>query len=225
MVAAIALAASIAITVFVVRVGESSDGKVSILIDTFDSHRLLTLAVLVGFSALAAALCAIPARRWWLLLLVPVRTTALSAAVLAGGFLWVTSSVTVVPLVSAGRETGYVVAEKSFLLAGGGVVYRTDGIYVTAVADTSGDDGYHPFFDGAYTVAEKDGSLQVWYRIDQSDGIAPPPKGVPAFTLPILVGEEPGTCGIAPSARHAHTPALVLVPAPGVEARLTFATI
>lgn len=170
LVSAVPLAAAIALIFFLLRVHDSSDGAVSVLIGTFTSGRLVNLAALVGFCALGAGLCAVPVVRWWLLLVIPLRLAAIAAAVLAAGLAWMTSSVSVVPLASAGCETGYVVVERSFLLGGSGTVYRVDGVYVTEVAHTIGDDGYHPFFDGAYTVQEKGDVLEVWYSVEENGG-------------------------------------------------------
>lgn len=191
-----------ALIVFVLRVHDSTDGTGSVLIGTFDSSRLLNAAVLIGLCTLAAGLCVIPAPRWWLLLLIPLRLAAVGATIPAAALAGVSSSMTVVPIVSAGCETGYVVAERSFLLAGSGTVYRADGLYVTDVARTTGDDGYHPFFDGAYTVQERRGLLAVWYNIDRKDGQPPAPTGEPAFTLPAGNGDTSRECGIEEPAPH-----------------------
>ncbi len=133
--------------------------------------------------------------------LVPARVLTIAVACFAG-FVWcVTSSATVVPLVNAGCETGYVVVEESFMLAGWGTVYRTDGIFVTAVEKTLGDDGYHPFADGAYAVVDDGESLRVWHGIAFDYSAAPVSTDRdPDFVLAKLT-DRTFSCGVSTGAR------------------------
>ena len=196
---------AVAVTVLVtlLAISAASGGRVSVLIGTLGSDRIAGLALVLALSCLAAGLCLIPVARPWLLLLVPARLVAIAASCLAA-FAWlITSSATVVPLISAGCETGYVVEEESFLFAGSGTVYRADGILVTAVEQTSGDDGYHPFDDGAYAVEADGDTLEVWYNINVDYAAAPvSTDGEPSFTLPQLT-DPTFACGMS---THARTP-------------------
>lgn len=201
LVACATLAVAIAVLVPLLAISTASDGEVSVLIGTFGSEHLAGLALIAALTALALGLCLVPVPRMWLLLLVPARLAAIAATCLAG-FAWLlTSSATVVPLVSAGCETGYVVEEDSFLLAGWGTVYRTDGILVTAVARTSGDDGYRPFDDGAYAVGDDGDALRVWYNVNSDPWAAPVATDrEPDFTLPKLT-DRTFACGVSTGAR------------------------
>lgn len=71
----------------------------------------------------------------------------------------------------------------------------------TRVASTSGDDGYRPFADGAYTVVEDAGQLRVWY-VDAWDPLARPatPSGAPRFVLPVVT-DRVAACGIETATR------------------------
>lgn len=195
-------AAAVAVLVFLLAISTGSNGQVSVLIGTMGSSRIGTVAVVAALTSLAVGLCLIPVSRIWLLVMVPARLAAIAAACLAG-FVWVlTSSATVVPLISAGCETGYVIEEDSFLLAGWGTVYRTDGIFATAVERTGGDDGYHPFADGAYAVAGDGDALPVWYS-SSFDYLAAPTAtdGEPAFTLPTRT-DRAFSCGLSAGTRE-----------------------
>lgn len=202
LVAAAILAAAIAVLVALLAISTGSTGEVSVLIGTLGSDRLAGLAIATALTSLAFGLCLIPVSRRWLLLMIPARLAAIASVCLAGLAWLLTSSVTVVPLVSAGCETGYVVEEDSFLLAGWGTVYRTDGIFVTAVEQTGGDDGYHPFADGAYAVVDDGDALRVWYSFN-SDYMAAPiaTDGEPAFTLPKLT-DRAFSCGVSAGTRE-----------------------
>lgn len=204
--AGVILAGAIAVLVTLLAISTGSGGEVSVLIGTLGSDRIATLAVISALTSLAMALCLIPVSRRWLLVMVPARVAAIVAVGLAGVIWLLTSSATVVPLVSAGCETGYVVEEESFLLAGWGTVYRTNGIFVTSVERTGGDDGYHPFADGAYAVVDDGDSLGVWYSFSFDDMAAPiPTDGEPAFTLPTLT-DRVFACGVSAGTREPAPP-------------------
>lgn len=199
--AVLALALVVIVTLFVISA--ASDREVSVLIGTFGSVRMASLAVILALASLALGLCLVPVTRPWLVLLVPARLAAIVASSVAA-FGWViTPSPTVVPLVSAGCETGYVVKETAFLHVASGTVYRTDGILVTAVGWVSGDDGYTPFDDGAYAVVDDGETLRVWYNVHFDRPGAPVlTDGAPDFTLPKL-SDRTFACGIS---THARTP-------------------
>lgn len=177
------------------------------MIGTLNSDRLGGLALITALGALAVGLCVIPVARTWLLLLIPARIAAIGATGLVG-ILWVlTSSATVVPLVAAGCETGYVVEEESFLLAGWGTVYRRDGLLVTTADQFTADDGYHPFADGAYAVVDTGDSLHVWYSFVFDYSAAPVSTDRdPDFVLPKLT-DRTLSCGVSTGARAPIPPA------------------
>lgn len=123
------------------------------------------------------------------------------------GIAWIlTSSATVVPLVAAGCETGYVVEEESFLLAGWGTVYRRDGLLITTADQFRADDGYRPFADGAYTVVDAGDSLYVWYRFAFDYSATPVSTDRdPDIVLPKLT-DRTLSCAISASATATHSP-------------------
>ena len=203
----ILLGVSVLILACLLAVDAWSNGEVSVLVGPFASDRMSGLAFVVALVCVAAGLCLIPMPGRWLLLLIPARLVAIGGAGLAA-FVWgITGTPTVVPLASGGCETGYVVEERSFLLAGFGTVYRQDGIFYTRMAATTGDDGYRPFRNNAYAVIDDGTSLHVWYSIGQGyDGGPVPTTGEPAFTLPKVTGRD-FTCGLArPAVQGAPAP-------------------
>lgn len=200
-VAGAVLGFAVAILVTLLFVSTASDGAAAVLVGTLDSNGLAGLSSIAGLAALSVGLCAIPVGRRALLLLVPARIAGIAGTALAGVVWLLTASATVVPLIADGCDTGYVVKEESFLLVGSGTVYRQDGLLVAAVARTSGDDGYHPFADGAYSVTASGASLDVWYSHDLDPFAAPVTTDRdPDLTLPILTGRTPA-CGLATGAR------------------------
>jgi hypothetical protein len=195
------LCSAIVALVALLSISAASDGASSVLIGTLDSDRLGGLALITALGALAVGLCVIPVSRVWLIVLAPARIAAIGAVGLAG-FAWaLTSSVTVVPLTVGGCETGYMVEEESFLLAGRGTVYRQDGLIITAAGRFSADDGYHPFADGAYTVTVSGDSLHVWYSFafDYSATAVSTDRD-PDFVLPKL-GDRALPCRVSTGAR------------------------
>lgn len=202
MVACATLGAAIVVLVTLLAISAGSDGAVSVLIGSLGSERIAGLALIAALASLALGLCLIPVSRLWLLVVVPARLAAIAGTCLAGLAWMLTSSATVVPLVSAGCETGYVVEEESFLLLGSGTVYRTNGIFVNAVEQTGGDDGYHPFADGAYTVKADSDSLRVWYTFNFDYSGAPVVTDrEPDFVLPKLT-DRTLACGVSSGTRE-----------------------
>lgn len=186
-----------------------SGGTQSVLVGPLGSGGLIGLATVAALCALAVGLCLIPVPRLGLVLLVPARLGAFASLAIAG-FVWMllTPGPTIVPLVSGGCDSGYVVAENSFLSTSG-TVYRQDGLLVTPVAHTSGNHAYRPFASGAYTVDGRGSELDVWYDFsDQSDDLSTAKVGPPAFVVPKLT-DRTHTCGVqvARPARYAPSPA------------------
>ncbi|MBZ4487678.1 hypothetical protein LQ938_02505 [Microbacterium sp. cx-55] len=207
LVAGASLLCATAALAMLLLVSTASDGETSVLIGTLDSDRLAALALGIALAALSVGLCVIPVGRAWLLLLIPARIVAIGATALTGAMWILTSSATVVPLVAAGCETGYVVEEESFLFAAWGTVYRRDGLLVTAVDQFTADDGYHPFADGAYTVVDTGDSLDVWYSFAVDYSATPvSADGDPAFTVPKLT-DRTLSCGVSTGARTPIPPA------------------
>lgn len=185
----VALALLAASDVAVTVVLDGSDGRTRVLVGEQDSHALQELLVFLGLGVVALALLAIPGRRWWHLLLVPARVAAVGACGLAG-LIWVFSlDDTAVALEVDGCDTGYVVLEKSFLMASSGAIYERDGLIITRAAYVSGDDGYHPFARGSYTAVEEGDQLLVWYDLEPP--VSTPAERMesdPALTLPVREG-------------------------------------
>jgi hypothetical protein len=200
--AGVLLAAANAVLITLLAISTATGGEVSVLIGALGSDRIGGLALTAALASLTLGLCRIPVPRLWLLLMIPARLAAIAAVCLSCFFWVLTSSMTVVALVSGGCETGYVVEEESFLLSGSGTVYRRDGIFVTAVDHTVGDDGYHPFADGAYVVVDDGDALRVWYSISFDPSAAPLSTGAdPAFTLPKLT-DQAHRCDISAGTRE-----------------------
>lgn len=185
----------VAVLAIVVGLGVWSRGERSILIGQVTSEYIAVIAVGAFFLLAGVGLSLIPASRWWLLFFIPARILAFLAAALTA-FAWLlTSGSTVVSLASAGCETGYVVEEQSFLLAGWGTVYRQDGLVVTSVARTGGDDGYRPFLRGSYKVVEDGVWLHVWYNNGSStDRQSVDTTRMPALTLPARTDLPAASC-------------------------------
>ena len=191
----ILLLACLIVLSFVLVVDTVSGGKSSLLVGWLTSDRITHLTIVVSFALISVGLCLIPMPLRSLWLVIPARICAVGATCLAA-FLWtLTAEASVTPLLNGGCPTGYVVVERSFLLAGSGTVYRSDGIFVSAVAYTSGDDGYRPFEDEAYVV-EGDDPLRVWYTIDGSPGDdqAVSTLGQPDLVLPALIAAAEPSC-------------------------------
>ncbi|WP_062205466.1 hypothetical protein [Demequina salsinemoris] len=185
----VALAILVAFYAGVTVVAVRSEGGTRVLLGSQDSYALQELAVFLGLGVLALLLCVIPGNRWWYLLLVPARVVTFGACGVAG-LIWLFSlEDTAVALEVDGCDTGYVVLEKSFLMGSSGSIYERDGLVITQVAYVPGDDGYHPFAEGSYSVVERGRQLLVWYDVE-------PPVSTPAermeeepdATLPVLAG-------------------------------------
>lgn len=163
-----------------------------------DSEGIVTVAAVVAVVVVTVGLCVIPVRRRWLALMIPIRLAAIATASLAVAIgLIVLRPVTVSPIISEGCDTGYIVAESSFLLSGWGTVYRQDGILVTKVASTGGDDGFAPFANDAYVVRDDGTDLRVWYDIGDASGRPIDASArPPSFTLAKLTHRH-ASCGLS----------------------------
>lgn len=171
----------------VLAVSDLSGGERGILVGDLTSDRIGGVALVACFGSIAAGLCLIPVSGWVLAVLVLARVVAIGATLLTVFAWWMTSSVSVVPLMSEGCDTGYLVEERSFMFAATGTVYRREGLLITRVERTSADDGYHPFADNAYVAVDDGTSIQVWYNgIHTYEGGAVSTFGEPAFTIPTL---------------------------------------
>ena len=199
--AGIALGLTIAALIAIFAITTSSEGEVAVLIGPFDSPALAGLGIVIAFIALGVGLCLVPVRWPWLFVLVPARIIAVAASCAAAFFWWMTTSPTVTPLLSDGCETGYVVKEDALLFAVQGTVYRQDGLLVTRVAQTSGDDVYCAFDDGGYTVAHDGDALRVWYNVHRDPAAQPvAAAGEPSFVLPART-DAAFACGLSTGAR------------------------
>lgn len=195
-VAGLVLAAATMVMAAALIVDTASDGDTVLLVGGFGSEQLISAAAFFAFAALAVGLCVIRVPAIWRLVLVPARVAAILCTLLASAAAALSGPLTVSPLVSDSCDTGYVVAERSFLLHGSGSVYRTDGILATRVARTVGDDGYQPIADGNYIATTEDGIVRVWHNNNGSVAPAPPSgAGTPAFALPERRDRTP-LCGI-----------------------------
>ena len=140
-----------------------STGHTTILIGSFTKDALVTLAASVCTLSTVVVLGSIDAGRGWSLLVNVGRVAAIGLGALLLSSLLLTSSVSVSPILLGDCATGYVVQERSFLLAGQGSVFRVDGVLATEVARTATDDGFKAFESRAYSVAHRAGSLIITY--------------------------------------------------------------
>jgi len=183
-----AAAAALALLITAVWLGATGLGAVGLLVGRFDSLALAAVAAVTLLSAGVIALFALPADGWWLVLMIPVRIVAALAALLT--FLvallvcWDDSATA---LRVNGCETGYIVVEESFLFSVRGDVYRQDGVIVHRMQQTSGDDAFRPFANGAYVTERVGDSIHVWYSM-HSDARFVSTDGEPALTLPVRPG-------------------------------------
>jgi len=195
--AGLVLAVSTAVLAVLTGVSATSQGQTIVILGILSSTEVSELSIIAALTSLAVGLCLVAVPRVWLLLLVPARTVAILSVVVAAGIGAISPAPVVTALLSDSCETGYVVLERSFLLLGGGSVYRLNGILATRVAFTAGDDGYQPFADGNYTVAADDATLRIWYNAHFDGEPAPPAAtGRADVTLPIVT-EGTNTCGRA----------------------------
>jgi len=189
-----ALGLVLALLAALLIVAELSAGETIILIGAMGSDDMGNAAVLVALVTVAAGLCVVPVSRRGLIVLVPARAVAIVTAGAAAAVLTIGPTATATPILSGDCETGYVVREKAFLLAGWGTVYRPHGIFATAVARVSGDDGYRPFDDGAYAAVDDGRTLKVWYNVshDRVGQLIDTSRG-PALELPRVTSAD-GAC-------------------------------
>ena len=189
------LGASLAVLAVLLTIAEISDGGTIVLIGAASSDDIRQFAVLCALAMVCVGVCLVPVSRRALIVLIPARAAAVLAVTAMAAALALSPTVTATPLLLGDCDTGYVVREKSFLLAGWGTVYRPSGILATAVTGVMGDDGYQPFADGAYAVSDDGQVLKVWYNVSYDRGGRPiDTAGDPALELPVLEGSG-GSCG------------------------------
>ncbi|MDQ1084312.1 MULTISPECIES: hypothetical protein [Microbacterium] len=203
--AAVLSLVAVAVGVIVLSVSVRSDGLQQVIVGSWNGDGLFTASIAASAVLLAVTVIAVPGRRWWLLLLVPLRVTAVVAALLGGLGLALTDE-SATPIVANGCETGYVVSERAFLFAASGDVLRMDGIIGTRVDRTTVDDGHKPFQNRSY-IAVADGDVvrvwhtveSVWNNLDTRDE--------PMMVLPRLTSAT--GCGLAGGAPMSPSPAPV----------------
>ena len=181
------LGVSVAVLAALLTLAEVSGGETIVLIGAVSSDGISRFIALIALTAMCVGLCLVPVSRSALFLLVPARAGAVIAVVASAAALALSPTVTASPLRVGDCDTGYIVREKSFLLAGWGTVYRPSGILATAVAGVLSDDGYHPFADGAYAVSDDGQVLKVWYNGSYDRDSRPIDTArEPALELPVL---------------------------------------
>jgi hypothetical protein len=185
------LAAAIAVAVSLVSA--RSDGLQQVIIGSWPGDVLATRSVVASIVFLTVLVIAVPAPRWWLLLLVPLRVVGITASLLGGVGVGLTDD-SATPIVADGCETGYVVSERAFLFAASGQVLRMDGVIGSRVASTTVDDGHKPFLDRSYLAVADGDTVRVWHTVE-SVGAPLNTSSEPAFILPRLSYQT--GCGLA----------------------------
>ncbi|MDQ1113632.1 hypothetical protein QE418_003080 [Microbacterium testaceum] len=171
---------------------DSVDAR-EVVVGPWTGEVIVTGSIAAAIVSLAVIVFAVPARRWWWLLLGPLRAIAIGAMAL-GGLAFSLTDDSVTPIVANGCETGYVVTERSFLFAASGSVRRLDGLIGTSVGRTEVDDGHKPFQQQSYIAVTEGDTLRVWNTF-QSVGERLSTSSPPSFVLPRLVTET--SCGLA----------------------------
>lgn len=181
------------VAVAVMLVPARSDGVEQVILGSLPGDVLATRSVVASIVLLTVLVIAVPAPRWWLMLLVPLRVVGIAASVLGGvGAGLADDSAT--PIVADGCETGYVVNESAFLFAASGEVLRMDGVIGSRVARTTVDDGHKPFLSRSYLAVAEGDTLRVWQTVD-SVFESLTTSSEPAFVLPRLSYQT--GCGLA----------------------------
>ncbi|MDQ1117301.1 hypothetical protein QE406_003310 [Microbacterium testaceum] len=184
------LAVLLALTIL----GSRSEGPTEVIVGGWDSEAIAGASVQIALLAFVVAVCAIPARRWWLLLFVPLRLAACAALLLAA-FAAALTGGSIVPVVADGCSTGYVVSERAFLLSARIEVLRVEGILATPVDSVQTDDGHTPFAQGSYMAVVEGDEVRVWHTFDSStEPLAT--VGEPQLVLPRLLDPADAACGL-----------------------------
>lgn len=142
----------------------------SLLIGSVSGLQASYIAGMIALVALTAFVFSISARRWWLLVAIPVGLGATIAFLLAMLLLPLTET-KVTPLLIDGCSSGYIAVEAS---NGAGFVAVRDGLHVVSVHHYRVDDFAQPFSDGEYVAEVMGGQIDVTY------------EGWPGFSLPTL---------------------------------------
>ncbi|WP_144833380.1 hypothetical protein [Microbacterium sp. BH-3-3-3] len=219
----------IALVAVVWPISLDSAGAREVVIGPWTGEVIVTGSIGAAIVSLAVIVFAVPARRWWWMLLGPLRAIALVATVL-GGLAFSLTDEPVTPIVANGCETGYVVTERAFLFGASGSVRRLDGPIGTSVGRTEVDDGHMPFDQGSYIAVTDGYTLRVWNTF-QSATERLSVASAPSFVLPRLVTDT--DCGLTgglaaeedtpPPPRAAVEPAEGPAPSPATDARVELA--
>lgn len=191
---------------------DSVDARV-VVFGPWTGEVIVTGSIAAAIVSLAVIVFAVPAQRWWWLLLGPLRVIAIGAMAL-GGLNFSLTDDSVTPIVANGCATGYVATERSFLFAASGSIRRMDGLIGTSVGRTEVDDGHKPFQQQSYIAVTEGDTLRVWNTY-QSAGERLSTSSAPSFVLPRLVAET--NCGLAggidADARPLPVPTVPTIPA------------
>jgi len=175
---------SIGVIVGVRAVSGQGDDTAEVLVGSWDGRQITFVSVLASTVVFFVIVCAIPARRWWLAVFLPLRFLAFCAILPAGFLAAVVSENTIVPLMANGCSTGYVVRESTPWRHTTIDILRPDGFVATAVDSELRRGGEHPFAEGDYRVDMDGDTLRVRTY----------PSGTPSFALPVVLdmGERCG---------------------------------
>ncbi len=197
---------SIGVIVGVRAVSGQGDDTAEVLVGSWDGRQITFVSVLASTVVFFVIVCAIPARRWWLAVFLPLRFLAFCAILPAGFLAAVVSENTIVPLMANGCSTGYVVRESTPWRHTTIDILRPDGFVATAVDSELRRGGEHPFAEGDYRVDMDGDTLRVRTY----------PSGTPSFALPVVLdmGEQCGPPSVANRRRPPRPRPLLPSPTP-----------
>ena len=204
-VASLLYLAVVAVLVLVWAVSARSEGREQVVIVPWTDAVLVGAGIMASVVLLSVIVFAVPARRLWWALLVPLRVVAIGAVAL-GSLALSLMDESATPIVADGCETGYVVSERAFLFAASGTVLRMDGLIGTPVDHTRVDDGHKPFEQRSYIAVAQGDTVRVWNTFESaSEPLST--SSEPSFVLPRRTTET--GCGLAggidPAARPSPT--------------------
>lgn len=136
-----------------------------VVVGSWNGDMIAMVCVVASIVLFAVIVIAVPAPRWWLLLLVPLRVGGV-AAVFLSGFGLVLTDESATPIVADGCDTGYVVSESAFLFGASGEVLRLDGAIGTRVVRTTVDDGHKPFQQRSYIAVDEGDVVRVRHTVE-----------------------------------------------------------
>lgn len=192
LVASVAYVLMLALICLVWPIALDSAGEREVIVGPWTGEVIVLASITACLVMLTVIVFAVPARRWWWVLLGPLRILAIGAAAL-GGLAFSLTNDSVTPIVADGCETGYVATESSFLLGASGSVRRLDGVIGISVGQTQVDDGHKPFEERSYIAVTEGDSLRVWNTF-QSSTEPLTTASTPSFILPRLISET--GCGL-----------------------------